>query len=87
LVQDFIHAEAAVTQINVHEAKTHFAKLLQRVALGEEVVITRAGRPIAKLVQIQPDVLERAPGSARGEVRVGEDFDAPLPEDGQASFE
>jgi prevent-host-death family protein len=85
LVQVFIHAEPAVTPIN--DAKMHLSKLLKRVALGEEVVIARAGRPIAKLVPVQPDVLERAPGSARGEVRIGEDFDALLPEDGQASFE
>jgi len=65
--------------VNVHEAKTHFSKLLERVALGEEVVIARAGHPVAKLVPIQPDVAERHPGSARGDVFVGEDFDAPLP--------
>jgi len=76
-----------VTRVNVHDAKTHFSKLLETVALGEEVVIARAGHPIAKLVPIQTDVLERAPGSARGDVWVGEDFDAPLPENGQASFE
>ncbi|MBI2238123.1 MAG: type II toxin-antitoxin system Phd/YefM family antitoxin [Actinobacteria bacterium] len=73
--------------MNVHEAKTHFSKLLQRVALGEEVVIARAGHPVAKLVPIAPDVTERFPGSARGDVFVREDFDTPLPEDLQAAFE
>ncbi len=73
--------------VNVHEAKTHFSKLLERVALGEEVVIARAGHPIAKLVPIAPDIPERSPGSARGDVWVGEDFDAPLPADLQAGFE
>jgi prevent-host-death family protein len=87
LVQDLVYAGRAVTPVNIHDAKTHFSKLLERVALGEEVVIARAGHPIAKLVPIQPDVPERAPGSARGDVWVGEDFDAPLPEDVQASFE
>jgi prevent-host-death family protein len=87
LVQDLVYAGRAVTPVNVHDAKTHFSKLLERVALGEEVVIARAGHPIAKLVPIQPDVPERAPGSARADVWVGEDFDAPLPEDVQASFE
>lgn len=73
--------------VNVHDAKTHFSKLLERVALGEEVVIARAGHPVARLVPIAPEVPERLPGTARGDVWVGEDFDAPLPEDLQASFE
>ena len=75
-----------MTPVNVHDARTHFSKLLERVALGEEVVIARAGYPIAKLVPIRPDVLERALGSARGDVWVGVDFDAP-PDDDQTSFE
>lgn len=73
--------------VNVHEAKTHFSKLLERVALGEEVVIARAGRPVAKLVPIRPDGPERHPGSARGDVWVGEDFDAPLPDEILSGFE
>lgn len=73
--------------VNVHDAKTHFSKLLERVALGEEVVIARAGHPVAKLVPIAPEIPQRSPGSARGDVWVGEDFDAPLPKDLQASFE
>ena len=73
--------------VNVHDAKTHFSRLLERVALGEEVVIARSGHPVAKLVPIAPELLQRSPGSARGDVWVGDDFDAPLPEDLQASFE
>jgi prevent-host-death family protein len=73
--------------VNVHEAKTHFSKLLERVALGEEVVIARAGRPVAKLVPIRPDAPERHPGSARGDVWVSEDFDAPLPGEILSGFE
>ena len=73
--------------VNVHDAKTHFSRLLERVALGEEVVIARSGHPVAKLVPIAPEFLQRSPGSARGDVWVGDDFDAPLPEDLQASFE
>jgi prevent-host-death family protein len=74
-------------QVNVHEAKTTFSRLLERVALGEEVVIAKAGRPVARLVPIVSEVRERHPGSARSEVWVGPDFDAPLPEDVQSSFE
>ena len=55
-------------QVNVHEAKTRFSKLLERVALGDEVVIAKAGRPVARLVPIVPEVQERHPGSARGDV-------------------
>ncbi len=74
-------------QVNVHDAKTHLSKLLERVALGEEVVIARAGSPVAKLVPIAREVAERHPGSARGAVWVSDDFDAPLPYEVQAAFE
>ena len=74
-------------QVNVHEAKTRFSRLLERVALGDEVVIAKAGRPVARLVPIVPEVRERHPGSARGDVWIGPDFDAALPEDVQSSFE
>ena len=73
--------------VNVHEAKTHFSKLLERVALGEEIVIARAGRPVAKLVPIAPDVGERHPGSARGDIWMSDDFDAPLPDEVASGFE
>jgi prevent-host-death family protein len=73
--------------VNVHEAKTHFSKLLERVALGEEIVIARAGHPVARLVPIAAEVAERHPGSARGDVWVSDEFDAPLPADVQHGFE
>ncbi|HET9672449.1 MAG TPA: type II toxin-antitoxin system Phd/YefM family antitoxin [Actinomycetota bacterium] len=74
-------------QVNVHEAKTRFSRLLERVALGDEVIIAKAGRPVARLVPIVPEVRERHPGTARGDVWIGPDFDAPLPEDVGSSFE
>ena len=73
--------------VNIHEAKTHFSKLVERALAGEEVTIARAGRPVARLVPLPPSVARRSPGSARGLVDVGEDFDAPLPEDVQRAFE
>ena len=73
--------------INVHEAKTHFSKLIERVGLGEEVTVAKAGRPVAKLVPIPPKVARRKPGSAKGSVRVSDDFDARLPEDLGRAFE
>lgn len=64
--------------VNVHHAKTHLCRLLERVRLGEEIIIARAGKPVARLVPIQDQPARRAPGSARGQVRMAPDFDAPL---------
>lgn len=72
--------------VNVHEAKTHFSKLLERVAAGEEVTIAKAGRPVARLVPIAPPV-ERPLGLDAGKVWIADDFDAPLPDDILADFE
>lgn len=65
--------------VNVHEAKTHLSRLLERVAGGEEVIIAKAGKPVAKLVPIREG--KRLPGRSKGKIVVGPDFDAPLPED------
>jgi prevent-host-death family protein len=67
--------------VNIHEAKTHFSRLLQRVAAGEEITIARAGVPVAKLVPITQKGNRRPLGFARGEVWVADDFEAPLPDD------
>lgn len=76
-----------MSQVNVHEAKTHLSRLLERVAAGEEIVLAKAGSPVARLVPYVPEVAERKPGSARGDVWVSDDFDAPLPDDIQRHFE
>ncbi len=68
-------------EVNIHQAKTHFSRLLQRVADGEEVIIARAGVPVAKLVAIESNPKVRPLGFARGEVWVADDFDAPLPDE------
>lgn len=73
--------------VNVHEAKTHLSRLLERVQAGEEVVIAKAGRPVAKLIPIGTRSSRRVPGSAHGMVTMSDDFDAPLPEEIQKSFE
>lgn len=67
--------------VNIHEAKTHFSRLLQRVAAGEEITIARSGVPVARLSAIEPENKVRPLGFARGEVWVADDFDAPLPDD------
>jgi len=69
-----------VTTVNVHEAKTHLSRLLNRVADGEEIVIARGGRPVAALVPVGDRPAVRRPGTARGRIVIGDDFDAPLPE-------
>jgi prevent-host-death family protein len=69
------------TTVNVHEAKTHLSRLLERVSQGEEIVIAKAGRPVARLVSVEERPARRTPGSALGRIVVREDFDDPLPEE------
>ena len=70
--------------VNVHDAKTHFSKLLERAHTGEEIVIGKAGKPYAKLVPLAP-VKERTPGIAKGAVT--DSFFEPLPENEMAGWE
>jgi prevent-host-death family protein len=76
-----------MTQVNIHEAKTHLSRLLLRVAAGEEIVISRAGRPVARLVPFEQGAGARVPGRDRGTFHVPPELDEPLPEDIQAGFE
>ena len=64
------------SSVNVHEAKTHLSRLLERVEAGEEVVIARAGRPVARLVPYLRRKEPRPLGLWRGRVRLGPEFDA-----------
>jgi len=73
-------------EVNVHEAKTHLSRILERVTEGEEVIIMRSNIPIARLVPIQSAPKRRELGWARGEFTVPDDFDAPLPPDVEDSF-
>lgn len=66
--------------VNIHEAKTHLSKLLKRVVLGEEVIIVKAGTPVAKLVPFDQQPRARVFGSAKGEFTVPDDFNEPDPE-------
>ena len=77
--------EVKVMEVNVHEAKTHLSRLLERVANGEEVLIMRYNIPVAKLV---PATVQkrRELGWARGEFTVPEDFDDPLPAEIENGF-
>jgi prevent-host-death family protein len=75
-----------MAEVNVHEAKTHLSRLLQRVAGGEEIVIARAGKPIARLVPVEPRP-QRVIGQDEGLFEIPDDFDAPLPDEVLALFE
>lgn len=75
-----------MAEVNVHEAKTHLSRLLLRVAGGEEIVIARAGKPVARLVPIEPRP-QRVIGQDDGLFEVPEDFDAPLPDEVLALFQ
>jgi len=76
-----------MTQVNIHEAKTHLSRLLRRVAAGEEIVISKAGRPIARLVPLQRQTAPRLLGQDVGLFQVPSDFDEPLPESVLSEFE
>jgi prevent-host-death family protein len=73
--------------VNVHEAKTHLSRLLFKVGEGEEVVIAKAGKPVARLVSIGKKLKQRLPGSAKGKIVIRENFDKPLPESTLRLFE
>lgn len=68
-------------QVNIYEAKTRLSQLVDRAEAGEEIIIARGGRPAARLVPFRVTVVKRKPGRMRGRIRVGADFDAPLPPD------
>ncbi|MHB1013749.1 MAG: type II toxin-antitoxin system Phd/YefM family antitoxin [Desulfurivibrionaceae bacterium] len=73
--------------VNIHEAKTHFSKLVDTVMQGEEIIIARAGKPAARLVPLCEAPREIRFGLLQGEVEIADDFDAPLPKDILAGFE
>ncbi|WP_406421725.1 type II toxin-antitoxin system prevent-host-death family antitoxin [Streptomyces sp. NBC_00873] len=75
----------AARQYNVHEAKTHFSRILEQVATGEEVVISKAGEPVAKVVPLHPKVRRTGRGSLKGRIHLAADFDE-LPDEIAAAF-
>jgi prevent-host-death family protein len=76
-----------MTTMNVHEAKTHLSRLLRRVAAGEEIVIARGGRPVARLVPFIEEGAPRALGGYEGDISWQGDFDADLPSSVLEDFE
>ena len=69
------------TTVNIHEAKTHFSRLVERARLGERITIARAGVPVAILSAIEPETRPQRPiGMDRGKIVIHDNFDDPLPE-------
>lgn len=64
--------------VKMHEAKTHFSKLVQRVLDGEEVIVARGSQPVVKLVALSSARRRRRLGTAKGRVEMAADFDAPI---------
>jgi prevent-host-death family protein len=71
---------------NIHAAKTQLSRLIEQAAAGEEIVIAKAGKPVARLVPFEPRREPRRPGLMKGQIWIAEDFDEPLPEEIMAAF-
>lgn len=72
--------------VNIYDAKTHFSKLVEAAERGEDIVIARAGRPVARLVPLDAPPRARRPGGYADRIMVADDFDAPLPDDVEERF-
>jgi prevent-host-death family protein len=79
--------EASMDTVNLYDAKTNLSSLVERAAAGEEIIIAKAGRPLARLVPLARRTTPRPLGFLAGQVVVGPDFDEPLPEEILAAFE
>lgn len=66
-------------KVNIYDAKTRLSQLVGRAEAGEEIIIARDGRPAARLVPYRAEGVKRRPGRMRGQIRIADDFDAPLP--------
>ena len=68
-------------QVNIHDAKTHFSRLINQVLTGEDVIIARDGKPLVKLVPYTQETQTRHGGQFKGLIQISEEFDAPLPDE------
>ncbi len=75
-----------MTTVNIHEAKTYLSRFVDQAAAGEEIIIARAGKPVARLVPLEAAPQQRKLGWFKGRLNVSEEFDAPLPEEALAGF-
>jgi prevent-host-death family protein len=72
--------------VNIHSAKTHLSRLVAEAAAGEEIIIAKAGKPVAWLLPHEPRREPRRPGLMKGRIWIADDFDDPLPEEIMAAF-
>lgn len=77
----------SATLYNLHHSETALSKLVDRAAAGEEIIIAKSGKPLARLTAFSGAELPRVPGGWEGKVRIGPDFDDPLPDDLLDAFE
>ncbi len=76
-----------MAQINLHQAKTHLSRLVEQAAKGEEIVITKGGRPVARLVALAtPGRKKRKPGALKGRMKLSPGWDAPMTREELALF-
>lgn len=73
--------------LNIHEAKTHLSRIVEEVAAGKEVIIAKAGKPMARLSPIRATVKKKKLGLLKGRIRIAADFNAPLADEVLAGFE
>ncbi|MDP2960734.1 MAG: type II toxin-antitoxin system Phd/YefM family antitoxin [candidate division Zixibacteria bacterium] len=73
--------------VNIHEAKTHFSRLLSEAGSGEEIIIAKSGKPVARLIPFEKKPAKRVPGSAKRKISLSADFLKPLPDDLLETFE
>ncbi len=66
-------------QINIHDAKRHFSKIINQVLQGDDIVIARDGKPLVRLIPYPEDANVRRGGQLKGLIEISDDFDAPLP--------
>lgn len=76
-----------MAKVNIHDAKTNLSRLIEKVVKGDEVVISKAGAPVAKLVPIKPAVPRRRKGLLKNKIKIHPSFYKPLPEEIIAAFE
>jgi prevent-host-death family protein len=75
-----------MNKVNIHQAKTQFSRLVELAASGEEIIIAKSGKPVARLVAYAIKGAVRRPGSMRGKIRIKKNFDAPLPKELLGAF-
>lgn len=76
-----------MTTVNIHEAKTHLSRLVDEVAAGAEIIIAKAGKPMARLIPISAPIRKKRLGLLKGKIKVPDDFDAPLDDETLSLFE